>query len=49
MSEVERDPQCTCDTDCDEHVCPYQAEINDDIEYQCNCCPHCTVECADNI
>jgi len=33
----------------DEHTCPFQAEINDDEEYQCRCCESCTYDCAQEI
>jgi MinD superfamily P-loop ATPase len=32
-----------------EHCCPYQAEINSDDEYTCNCCDECTYNCAMDI
>jgi hypothetical protein len=31
------------------HSCPYQSDINEDREYQCNCCEDCTNECAMDI
>lgn len=31
------------------HCCPYLEDINDDHETQCNCCPDCTQECANDI
>jgi len=30
----------------EEHTCPFQAEINGDEEFKCNCCEDCTEECA---
>jgi hypothetical protein len=31
------------------HPCPYQIEINDDIDFRCHCCPRCELECQDGI
>lgn len=31
------------------HTCPYNEEINEDYETQCNCCEECMSECADDI
>ena len=31
------------------HLCPYQAEVNDDQEWLCRCCPDCTLACQDDI
>jgi hypothetical protein len=31
------------------HVCPYRAEIGDDVETLCLCCEACEQECADDI
>lgn len=44
---------CQCDkcgdnTECDQHTCPYQAEINDDFS-TCNCCENCLQQCCDDI
>ena len=33
----------------EEHSCPYQADVNNDEEYQCTCCEDCTHECAMEI
>ncbi len=54
MTKIE-DPEegCTCDEDYEdyeeEHSCPYQADVNNDPEAMCSCCPHCTQECANDI
>lgn len=44
------DDTCTCEEMGlgDEHECPYASEINDSHE-PCQCCPHCTHECAMDI
>jgi hypothetical protein len=31
------------------HICPYQTEINDNFEWECNCCDSCFYECAMDI
>ena len=31
------------------HTCPFQVEINDDGEFQCECCERCTLECSNDI
>lgn len=31
------------------HGCPYQEEINDNADYQCNCCDVCRQDCCDSI
>ncbi len=33
----------------DPHVCPFKAEINDDVETKCTCCDSCARECAEDI
>ena len=30
----------------DMHSCPYKLELYDDRESKCNCCEHCSNECA---
>lgn len=32
----------------DEHVCPYQLDVEDDTGTNCNCCEQCAKECSDN-
>jgi len=41
--------QCTCDREHEEHPCPYQEDINNNIEYVCSCCPHCEQQCRMDI
>jgi len=44
-----REEKCTCDEESHEyHSCPYASEINNE-ERECNCCPHCHQQCADDI
>lgn len=31
------------------HVCPLQAEGNDNFENYCTCCSSCTHNCADDL
>ena len=31
------------------HPCPYQADVNDDDQFRCECCEECIDECADDI
>jgi hypothetical protein len=31
------------------HTCPYQSEINNDDEFECDCCDECTYQCAQDI
>lgn len=31
------------------HTCPYQSEINDDNETECDCCDVCQQDCCDDI
>lgn len=31
------------------HTCPYSEEIHSDSTSLCNCCEHCTGECAADI
>ena len=33
----------------EEHSCPYQSDINNDEEFQCNCCDKCRHECLMDI
>lgn len=41
---------CTCDSgEWDEHTCPFRADVNDDSESLCTCCPMCEANCADDI
>ena len=41
--------ECTCDEhEHDYHPCPFAVEVDGD-ETECNCCPSCTEECAQNI
>jgi hypothetical protein len=47
--EEEKDPRCTCDETYEVHPCPFGAEVYDDPESMCTCCPYCTNECAENI
>ena len=47
MEDIEN--RCTCDEHYwDSHTCPYHTEINDD-DSECNCCPYCEQQCADDI
>ena len=48
MEEFE--DHCTCnDYEWEEDACQYSAEINDDPEDYCTCCPYCRQECYYNI
>lgn len=40
---------CTCDRRYGLHSCPYKADVNDDSETECDCCPYCEQQCADDI
>lgn len=31
------------------HPCPYQSDVNNNDEFQCECCEECTEECAADI
>ena len=42
-------PRCDDDTLYVEHVCPYDADINNDPDSMCTCCPEHTTDCADDI
>ena len=46
-------PVCKMATEKDhfepDHTCPYQSDINDNDEFQCNCCRSCEGECCDDI
>ena len=33
----------------EDHQCPYQADVNSDITFRCNCCDACRSNCADDI
>ena len=38
--------RCTCEEiDYEKHSCPYDVEIDENEEENCNCCPYCTKEC----
>ena len=39
----------SCAGPADLHPCPYQADVNDDSEFLCDCCENATQECADDI
>lgn len=42
--------KCTCNIyKWKKHHCPYQADVNNDEDFKCHCCPFCTQNCADNI
>ncbi len=43
-TELERCPEFN-----EEHCCPYKAEINDDHETLCTCCPCARYQCALDI
>lgn len=42
---------CACkdNEDGDTHECPYAADVNNEPNSECNCCPECTQQCADDI
>lgn len=43
------DPEyCTCDTQEEERLCPYDLEIKEERNY-CTCCPECRSLCAGDI
>ena len=47
MDELEN---CTCHKeDINPHPCPYAMELHDDSETLCECCKHCTEDCAMDI
>ena len=31
------------------HRCPFQADVNNDEEFQCVCCENCERECLEDI
>jgi hypothetical protein len=31
------------------HSCPYQADVHNNDEFQCDCCASCTHECAMDV
>lgn len=31
------------------HKCPFQQDVHNDEEFQCNCCEECTYQCALDI
>jgi hypothetical protein len=31
------------------HPCPYQEDVNNDSDFQCECCAACERECCDDI
>lgn len=40
-------PGCDCERDrLRPHVCPYQEEIDGDVDSLCTCCEKCERECA---
>lgn len=43
--------RCTCNEYAwTSHACPYAAEFSDDsTDDDCNCCPFCTQDCANDI
>lgn len=42
--------ECTCAKETiAAHQCPYQSDVNNDAEYQCNCCDFCQRNCLDDI
>lgn len=52
--EEKKDPKLCQRMDCKNeakplHECPYQADVNNDHEYECNCCADCAYECALDI
>ena len=50
QQELEICEQSDCINPADpSHVCPYKAEINEDEETLCNCCPSCYHECLMDI
>lgn len=52
LKEVKDDSTCeNCGKNPAEalHPCPFRADVNDDSETLCNCCPECEHECAMDI
>jgi hypothetical protein len=42
--------ECTCDEyEWEEQVCPFEADVNNNPNATCNCCPYCTQICHDDI
>lgn len=31
------------------HTCPFQVEMNNDYDFECNCCEICIIECTMSI
>ena len=49
FGQMYAEDQCTCDDEFHEYQsCPYSSEIHGE-ETECNCCPHCYQQCADDI
>lgn len=40
--------ECDCPSE-ELHQCPYQIEINDDTDFECDCCEECEQVCRDDI
>lgn len=41
--------RCDVNAEAELHGCPYQEDVNDDHEFQCNCCSDCEQICVDDI
>lgn len=49
MTEIEVCQNCKTAEGLAPHPCPYQSDVNDDSETECNCCESCQHNCADEI
>jgi len=42
--------RCTCDErEWEAHECPFAADVWNDHDSECTCCPNCTDQCAADI
>ena len=41
--------RCTCEDSYEYHECPYDQDVNNNPDSSCNCCEHCTYQCAMDI
>lgn len=49
MSEKEKCEHCNRNDAEPMHICPFLDDIHNDSETLCNCCDHCTHECAMDV
>jgi len=49
LNVIDNEDICTCsENECEEHLCPFRLEINED-DTPCACCDHCRRKCAEEI